>query len=326
MRKVSAKLFRAVGPAPRGSVPPEQRAAVKSAVRRSLGTKAVSITRTPDGHNSSWFAVAGGDAIVVKATPLAAFEAWACTAARERGVPAPEVLGLDAGAPAPFPDGCIVMRRLPGSPLSEVQLSETARTTALRQAGEILRHVHEVMGAGFGRPNPVEHGGFGGCHPSWPEAVRDWTGRLLDTVVPDALAPAAADLVRSTIDRHDDVFARCRTSTLVHGDFKPRHVLVSEPTGRVEGIADFGGALFGAPAYDLAVFWLAESRDVALLIDGYEPDLARRLALIDEARVYRLVRRVARLAWAKMEGADPAPRRHGLEAEMRDLGIVGAAG
>ena len=188
-----------------------------------------------------------------------ASEALACKLAREAGVPAPEILAAVL-EDRPF----LIMSHVHGIALSD--LSPGRWPGPLRRAGELLRALHEVRMDGFGsfaRGSPA--------HTRWGDALRtDWLSAL-DLLDVDREAYARA------VERHLPNVAGGR---LLHGDLVPGHVLVDGD--RVSGIIDFGDAMAGDPAWDLARASLSRFPGVlAGLLEGYGPveNLAPRLVL-----------------------------------------------
>ncbi|MDQ2651206.1 MAG: aminoglycoside phosphotransferase family protein [Actinomycetota bacterium] len=304
-------------------MPDAEEQAVAEAVRGSLGVDAREIEPAPGGHHGVWFVVAGDESVVVKSSPLVQFEAWAATAVREFKVPAAEVLAVEPAASSPLRHGHLISRRLPGSPL-RAPGATVDRPAVARHAGVVLRRIHEVTGTGFGAPRGEllrTSGEVRGAQATWPRAIETWVDRHLGHLVPDAIDAPTAARIRSAVAAHEPGLARHERSTLLHGDYTHRHVLVLPDEPRIIGVLDFDGGLFGAPAFDLAV-WSIASPDVNDLALGYEPDPEARRALLDQLPLYRLVRYAAEVRWALVAGVDPHPA---TERMLRGLAVVEAA-
>lgn len=291
--------------------------AVADAVGSVLGVRPTALVPTAGGHHGSWYGALGDVPVVVKVAPSVAFEAWALSAVRARGVPAPEVLAEGTGAGTALGQPFLVTRRIDGT-----ALARRARVSrrVVQQAGRVLRGIHEVTAAGFGLPDEdaLRAGTVRGASPTWSAAVTTWVGSLL-TELDGRIDGATADAVRTAVDAHRPVLDRCERASLVHGDFAPRNLLVARWGRRVSGVVDFGGAQLGAPAYDLAVFSLARPQ-LPELAEGYERDPWARQALLDEVPLYRMVRGVAEAAWAAMAGVDLTRPLHLLRLHLRACG------
>jgi Ser/Thr protein kinase RdoA (MazF antagonist) len=303
----------------RAAAPDSGTGEVAEAVQRGLGVQATEITPTAGGHHASWYAVAGGVPIVVKVSPLAPFEAWASRAVRAQGVPAAEVLAVEPAERSPFASAYFIARRLSGAPLSTL---ERLPRSLLREAGDVLRRVHEVVGADFGVPSAegLETGTVRGVRPTWSTAIVSWTDGLLRHMEGGHDA-ATADAVRRTIVANAPTLDGCRRSTFLHGDYTPQHIVIDASGTTVSGVLDFAGGQFGAPAYDMAVFSITgPPGDLVALAEGYEADAEARRALLEEVPFYRMVRGVADVAWARMAGVDPSRRLRRLRRFLRELG------
>ncbi|GAB4569591.1 MAG: hypothetical protein Kow0047_22890 [Anaerolineae bacterium] len=151
----------------------------------------------------------------------------------------------------------ILMRALPGKPLSEVRHpSMEMLSRALYQVGRHLRTLH-----GLTAEECLGQSAFGylGAHhpmppqPTWLDAFRHMWNRLLDDVVAcGTYSEAEAQALRDLFEHHADYFDRPITPSLLHMDIWSQNILVDEE-GNVTGLVDFDRALWGDVEIEFAV-------------------------------------------------------------------------
>lgn len=226
-------------------------------------------------------------------------ERWALDAVRAVGVPTPAVLHLqrvtlEQEKSVTF---CIE-EKLPGVAL-DVLLDKGVRPErAIGQLGELLAAIHGISIDGFGYLRPDGRG--------WPvtfdsimldliprrvrvlDAARHW--RVGDSLV-DAGLTALSD--HAHLYRYD-------APRLLHGDFKPSHVLIDGDPGHehITGILDMQECAGGHPASDIA-YWLAicgERIPLAELLASYPG----RMELVDRNEALIALMIVRRSLWMLM--------------------------
>jgi aminoglycoside phosphotransferase (APT) family kinase protein len=218
-----------------------------------------------------------------------ATEAWAYERIRERGVPAPRVLAVDATCTT-FPTPYVILEQVSGVPLSDPSLQGRGREALLRESGELLRRMHAVEISGYGLLDEelyVRTGRVSGLHQTWRPAVL----RRLHWGLPyiERLALLDRSEVMAThraLDRHAAVLDALWPSRLLHGDFQNKHVFVDPSTTRITGFIDFGNRESGDVAWDLARFCLREGGDLKHLLEGYEADPRERETLQERIPFY----------------------------------------
>lgn len=169
----------------------------------------------------------------------------------ETSVPVPEIVAHDFTRTLIDQD-YLIMKRLPGEPLSNASLSPSAYDRALREWGGYVAQTHKLT-------DPDNRFGYLGEHhcmqpqPTWREAFAVMYRKLLDDIVACGVydSTTAVDSMK-LLENHLDVFDHCDTSRLLHGDLWVTNVLV-EPDGRVTGVLDFDRACWGDVEWDLAI-------------------------------------------------------------------------
>ena len=162
-------------------------------------------------------------------------EAWVIGQCVARGIPAPRIRSHRRVSVAGEGRSVIVMDKLPGDRLSEVDLAQLDLRRLLSDLGGWLRELHSIPVQGFGYLD-----GFGvGKH----ETLDDWLtgfqdeGRVFEEAGRSVGMEAAT--IRSWAGELLDSFRAVPPRvTLLHNDLLANHVLVSE--GHLSGVIDFG--------------------------------------------------------------------------------------
>jgi Ser/Thr protein kinase RdoA (MazF antagonist) len=288
-------------------------------VETHLGVRPGRIVALPKSRGSVWQVETSAGTVILKSgrARLPMLEAWAYMKVREAGVPVPEVLAVEPHAP-PFLDGYIITTKVPGIPLSELEVRPRRRRSMLATTGEHLRRIHGVVAEGYGQPDESHFEATGdvrGSKPSWSLAVQGWMDSILSALErQQVLRPETVGEVRAAFERHDDALQSCETGRLLHGDFRPRHILATGRGRKVTGIVDLEGLLLGDPVYDLAVFaFLGE--DLRDVLAGYAPNEAVQDGLGVKLPLYQLLRAVTEVSWGHIAGVDP----HGMLRRIKHV-------
>jgi aminoglycoside phosphotransferase (APT) family kinase protein len=239
-------------------------AAVAKVVTDHAGRGDWSITRLHGfAGNAAYEAVADNRRLVVKMASARGVlaEAAVCERARRLGIPAAEVIAVDAtggrlGRPY------LVMVHVGGQPVGR-------RDAVLREVGAHMRTLHDVTVDGFGWIEESEGGGLVGPKTTWEEAVTEGLAVLGDATDAGLMSIEMAVRIEQVVERHRDVLAAVQTARLVHGDVHPRHVYADD--GRLRGIIDWGDAMGGDPLFDLGRLYRAEAASLNLVLEGYGP-------------------------------------------------------
>lgn len=205
-------------------------------------------------------------------------------------LPTPRVLALDHHRAADRTLSVIVLSKLEGRQLGQLEEMDGATDDTLVELGRLLARIHTATL----EPDVAEH-------PGWLAGRLgdiDWmhAGAALANVDPASVG-AAAEVVRAH-PRPTGPRAR------IHNDFKSGNILVAD--ARVTGIVDFEFSTLDDPARDLAfwAFWHGERRG-AVLRRGYEEasdapaDMDQRVAL------YQMEIALSYLQWFRQRGVWP---------------------
>lgn len=220
-------------------------------------------------HNSSFWIDAGAERHVLRLAPadetgflfyerrmmLQEPELHALMHARTL-LPVAEVVAYDFSRSRVDRD-YLVMRALPGEPLSEVEgLTREQQARTLRQVG---RHLHALHGLSATEClNRNDYGYLGAHRPmqpqsSWQSAFRVMWNTLLDDVVAcGCYSFAEADTLRRLFERHAGHFGHPVSPRLLHMDVWGQNILI-DAAGNVSGLVDFDRALWGDVEIEFAV-------------------------------------------------------------------------
>lgn len=200
-----------------------------------------------------------------------ALEAWATREAARAGLPAPEVLCVDCSE-REFPVRYMLTGAIEGVALEDAGLPFEAEAAVLREAGRLIRRLHQVHIRGFGPLDEdvyLQTGAVQGSRETWRDVV--------DGVALSAVTYLARQRVLGGRET-EAVLARLKevsipdleSGRLLHGDFDRSHIFVAPATGRLTGVIDFGDRESGDPEWEMSIFWLWEdARRLSILLEGY---------------------------------------------------------
>ena len=233
-------------------------AALEAVVRKATGASVGRAERILEGHGNEVHGVttADGQEVIVRVAwrPGLAFERerWPAEAARQAGVPVPEILLIEHTELDGHAVSFEVQRRAPGVSLYRLgpSLSDGDLARLIEGAGRLLAAVHSVRTAGRG---PIGPGGqvdpsLAGHHEDSIHGMAERTAFLLDLGVEPALVEGAASVVASSA-----ALLEQSPLCLVHGDWRITNVLTDGTS--ITGVVDWEGARGGDPAFDLAGSW-----------------------------------------------------------------------
>jgi aminoglycoside phosphotransferase (APT) family kinase protein len=144
----------------------------------------------------------------------------------------------------------LLMERLPGQPLIEMELAGAKLDGVLEQVGIYLAQMHALVADRYGYLGPH--------HPmapqaTWVEAFTVMWNKLLDDVVAcGGYTREEADAMRRLLDVYRPHFERHVPASLLHMDVWSQNILVDD-AGQVTGLVDLDRALWGDPEIEYAV-------------------------------------------------------------------------
>ncbi len=249
------------------------------------------------GDHTVWRAASPPLTFFVKCGRRDAFdlEAWACREARTLGVPAPEVVAIEA-EPDDFPVPYLILRELPGIPLLDQRVPREIRASGLRDAGQLLRKIHDLRLPGYGWADSDRFrstASVEGREESWLEEVArgfHWGLEYIDEH--RVLESRDVDVLRSGFANAQPFLTDFADGRFLHGDLQVNHILVDPAHGAVTGVLDWGDLQVGDPVWEIAILGAWVPSVVPLFLEGYEPDgnIRRRIeALLPFYRAYRHV-------------------------------------
>lgn len=257
-------------------------------------------------HNTSYFVSGAGDEVVLRISPpddaglifyerrMMAQEPQLHALLRaETTVPAAEILAYDDSRTLLDRD-YLLMKRLPGQPLTDVQFSRDQTDGVLEQVGGYLAQMHSLV---------ADRYGYLGAHrpmspqPTWVEAFIVMWSKLLDDIVScGGYTAEEADAFRRLLDVYRPHFDRSVPASLLHMDVWSQNILVDD-SGHVTGLVDLDRALWGDPEIEFAVldycgiskpaFWqgYGRSRDTS-----FSAQIRARFYLLYEVQKYIVIR------------------------------------
>jgi aminoglycoside phosphotransferase (APT) family kinase protein len=217
---------------------------------RELGTALPTVVQRGEDH----VVFEAGEVIVKCGTRDAfAIEAWALHQAAELGIPAPEVVSLDTTSAVPH----LAITKIHGVSLVDSRLTQPAAQAGAREAGELLRRLHDTSMPGFGwidRQTFMHHRRVVGKSATWPDEIRAELDPALDLLTAQGALPSAgAEEVRARLRAATPLITAVTDGRLLHGDLGRMHIFVHPEDGRVAGLVDWGDLQVGDPLWDLAI-------------------------------------------------------------------------
>lgn len=190
----------------------------------------------------------------------------------ETGVPVPRVLFANERTSAGESPRWILLSRLPGQPLAQVQ--DTLEPWDLEslgyEAGRYLAHIHQIAVDTFGTlfidgpDNQVREKAY---------VLAEIDQHLAECSEHDLLDKTTAQKLRDRLADTEDLTRH--QPCLIHGDFQSTNLIVEQGmTGHhITGIRDFAHALGGSPEHDIATLFVhdlsGESAVQKEFLDGY---------------------------------------------------------
>jgi len=229
-----------------GDVQTTPRAVVDSVVRSVCGRGVERLVRLTSGglHEAYRVELPDHGPVVVRIArrpvPWFTDEEHAMALAREVGVPAPDVLGVEQvdhdGELLSFS----ILRLVPGRPLGELarELPAAEIERLILDGGELLARLHGVASD------------RGMRHELEPPDER-FVARVV-RVADETLGAAAAAVVErgAGLVRREVTTRPAPRRSLAHGDWLPKHLLIDD--GAIAGVIDWEFAGPASPAFDLA--------------------------------------------------------------------------
>jgi aminoglycoside phosphotransferase (APT) family kinase protein len=175
-------------------------------------------------------------------------EAWVLGQCASRGIPAPRVHALRRVKVGGERRSIIVMEKLPGEGLCDVNRAEIDLRTVLGELGAWLKELHSIPVQGFGY---LDGSGVG-----FRATLDDWlAGGLTPAAYVFEEAGRSVGLEAATIRGWlgqivDSFRAAPPRVALIHNDLLANHVLVHN--GRLSGVIDFGEVAAEPAAVDFA--------------------------------------------------------------------------
>lgn len=286
---------------------------VAKSIENRMGVRPENVTKLAAGYGEEVFEARLGDRTVLfKAEQetgpgRVVLEAWAYQRVREFGAPVPRVLATDLGLET-YPRNFIIIEKVPGEPLAEIEVAAEERHRLIREAGWAIRAVHAIGVPGFGsleEATYLRNAQVQGEYDSWEEFL----SRLLDATLPalragGLLSDADVDRIDRMVADHADCYELGPVGNLLHGSFDPAHVLVHE--GEITCIVNFGDRCSGDPAWDLGGFLVDHVAETRHLLAGYDADKDRAAVFERTIPLYGGLRALREARRAHDEGRSDA--------------------
>lgn len=278
----------------------------------AAGYEAVAIRTTPMGGSNEIFAVTLTDRRIViariprRGIPRFQMERAVMSAAREAGIPVPEVLEIlnEEGPEAPI----MLLSHVRGLPLDAMaaDLQEEERTIVSLAAGRALGMIHSLnVGTGYGNLDDDLQGSSESLEGWFIQQLEPAIERAEEALHGDDAALAGLHRTVTFLTDNRDVLAR-EDAVLLHGDYRPGNLLFDDSD--LTGVIDWEAAKRGPAALDFGWWdWAVRHSSPAIaadaLVDGYLQVRPLDMGSLDELRAVTLARiTIGHLDWAVRSG------------------------
>jgi len=198
-------------------------------------------------------------------------------------LPVPRILAYDDSGSI-IPNRFLIMEKLPGQPLSELNLSTNLLQKILVELGVMVRKLHSIKGEKFGYtgPNKVME-----PRDNWADAFLEMMDRILRDLVGAGIYSAAeADEAMKIFQRHRPHLENISTPSLLHMDIWQENILVGDDN-RITGIVDIDRSTWGDPELEFAILDIC-GLSYPYFFQGYGRDRDRGRPAIARQKMYTL--------------------------------------
>lgn len=278
-------------------------------VKQATGQVATERTKIQAGYDSEVYFVntPDGKRYIVKIKREGrisyAQEAWAMEQARSQGVPVADVLLLDSMEIDGQPTDVMVQSVVAGGPLQarRGEISQEQFADVLREAGKLLRKIHQTPVSGAYRRNDDGTWSF----PDWKALMRSMIDGRREEMELSIQGGIPREHVEDILARSERVDERVTSLSLVlnHGDFMPEHIYVGDDL-KITGIIDFGDCKGAVAIHDFAFITLIGPKiPLAPILEGYGDE--RLTGMEDAIRDYAMLLGLGHLAHNVKKGRGP---------------------
>jgi aminoglycoside phosphotransferase (APT) family kinase protein len=212
--------------------------------------------------NESYFIKTGDEEFVLRiapdgSTPILFYEkemmkrepAVHSAILEQTDAPVPEIIQYDFSKSI-IERNWLLMKRLPGSALSETGISGADHDKFFFKLGNIMRQVHGIKNDWFGYP---EGSGTGPKEKIWFNAFKNMWDRLLDDILSTGIYSAKEkERLSSLLEKNKNVFDSSSVPALLHMDIWSQNLLC-DSGGNLTGIVDWDRGLWGDPEIEFSV-------------------------------------------------------------------------
>lgn len=193
-------------------------------------------------------------------------ELWAIERCATVGIPVPEVLSILRTIDGNEQLCLSIQEKMPGTLLSETNLSSAAKKTITTQAGDYLSRIHSIATSGFGY---INNKGQAPYRTALDEvrALEDMSEQFIRAGKVAGVKPNLIELAIA-ISIKEAKIRDTTTSCLIHNDFSAKHILVDGD--QITGIIDFGEVSGGQPLTDFIRWSRQTDLPLTWLQEGYQ--------------------------------------------------------
>jgi aminoglycoside phosphotransferase (APT) family kinase protein len=226
-------------------------------IKRHIGSPISSLERIIEGEVNEVYTIqTQKDAYILKinrdSTPLFQKAIWGQNEAKKASLPTAKVLGSGTITDQNHTLSYFLQEKLPGISLYTFSNKHQKKSKLLaKQAGKLLANLHTIPTQGFGWLDTKGHGCFDGWEEYFFSELKDYRQEYL-TLAHKYGIDKQLIISYFLYTQHHQHYLKESHPMLLHGDFRPKNILVHK--GQISGIVDFDSISAGSPLHDLAVW------------------------------------------------------------------------
>lgn len=254
-------------------------------LKSDFGLDVSALSRITGGYVNEVYSGRSGDEDVVvriarerNAYPV---EMWVYNRFQELGIPCPKTIAYQE-TPSQIGSPTMIMEKVSGKSLDQVELSPEIEERIYKEVGEILKKVHQIKIDGFGFLT-IQGDQLTGRNKTAKESWGERTLKDLEYLSEHNLVTKLE--YKAILSIYNEILkAEVNQSVFIYNDLHKAHIFTDGE--KITGVIDLGNSFAGDPRYDIAstLFFLEDS-EAEFFKEGYgdlseDPMVSKYLIMI----------------------------------------------